>query len=317
MNQLVKEPTQKPIEKTSENGNVPAVIQESIVDQILNKVSRFQTEGGLMLPGDYSAENAIRSAWLILQDTLDKNSKPVLQSCTRQSIANSLFDMVTKALSVAKKQGYFIAYGNELAFDESYLGAIAIAKRTADVKDVYPMPVYKDDEFTYEIKKGKFRVLSHVQNLANIAKDKLVGAYAIIEYNDGREDCEIMSMEQIRDAWNQGPIKGQSPAHKNFPDQMAMKTVIKRGLKIDIGSSDDSNLFVNRRDPVSAHIQQEINAGANRKTMSMPEQTQDVEAIAEDASVDKTTGEVFTPDEKVSEKQVNGKASTQTLGPGF
>ena len=50
-------------------------------------------------------------------------------------------------------------------------------------------------------------------------------------------------MNQIRQAWEQGATKGQSPAHKRFPDQMAMKTAIGRACKLFISTSDDAGLF--------------------------------------------------------------------------
>ena len=49
-------------------------------------------------------------------------------------------------------------------------------------------------------------------------------------------------MQQIKDSWNQGAMKGNSPAHKLFPDQMAEKTVINRACKLIIRTSDDAIL---------------------------------------------------------------------------
>ena len=43
---------------------------------------------------------------------------------------------------------------------------------------------------------------------------------------DGTKYSEVMTMEQVRDAWNQGATKGQSPAHKNFPAEKK-----KNGIK--------------------------------------------------------------------------------------
>ena len=74
-----------------------------------------------------------------------------------------------------------------------------------------------------------------------------------------------MNMEQIRQAWKQGATKGESPAHKNFPDQMAIKTVIGRALKIKIGSSDDSELL--KDNPVSAEVKEEISQNAGKKVL--------------------------------------------------
>jgi recombination protein RecT len=293
--------------------NTPATVVEATIDSVLNKVAKYMDAGELLLPQNYSPNNAVRSAFLALQDLKDKNNTPVLQSCTKESIINALYDMVTKGLSYTKGQCYFIPYGNKLSCDESYLGKIAIAKRDSDVKDVSPMAVYNDDEFEYEINMGKYKVLNHKQLLKNIAPDKLVGAYAIIEYNDGSVKTEIMTMDQIRKAWEQGPMRGKSPAHVNFPDQMAMKTVITRGLKIDIGSSDDSSLFLHREDAFSANVQERIKNNANKTSIGFPSDNRRDEDRIEDAefSVNQNTDQT----EPVQAQHLNSKA--QTLGPGF
>ena len=69
---------------------------------------------GLTFPKDYNYTNEFMSAMLILQDTVDMNKKPVLQSCTRASIENALVEMVTNGLSMQKKQCYPVAYGGKL-----------------------------------------------------------------------------------------------------------------------------------------------------------------------------------------------------------
>ncbi len=71
-----------------------------------------------------------------------------------------------------------------------------------------------------------------------------------------------MTLPQIHKAWAQGGSKGSSPAHKNFPDQMAEKTVINRALKIEVGSTDDSTLV---RDRASEVVNHEIRSNANTK----------------------------------------------------
>lgn len=238
--------------------------QESTVNQVLSKIQAFQTNGELRIPKDYSPENALKSAWLILLETKDRNDKPVLESCSKESIANALLDMVIKGLSPLKKQCYFIAYGSSLKCDESYLGTIAVAKRDGEVKDANANIIYEGDVFEYTIdpKTARKSVVKHEQALENINMEKIKGAYAIVEYNDGSIKSEIMTMAQIKQAWCQGPMKGNSPAHRNFPDQMAIKTVISRALKIDIGSSDDAAL--NLPDPILSGVRGEIKDRANK-----------------------------------------------------
>lgn len=244
--------------------------KEQTVDVVLSRVREFQDAGMIRLPADYSPENALKSAWLILQGVKDSNKKPVLEVCTSDSIANSLFDMVVKGLNPVKKQCYFIAYGNTLSCDESYLGTIAIAKREADVKDVVPNCIYEGDNFKYAIdtKTGRKTIIEHEQDIDNLVPEKLKGAYAIVEFNDGTFKTEIMTMAMIRKAWLQGAAKGNSPAHNNFPDQMAMKTVISRAVKIDIGSSDDSHL---RLDDVAEGVKEVVREKANKTEIGFNE----------------------------------------------
>ena len=83
-----------------------------MVDTVLSKIKDFEEAGELKLPTNYSAANALKSAWLILQETKDRNDKPALVVCTKESVANALLDMVVQGLSPMKKQCYFIVYGS-------------------------------------------------------------------------------------------------------------------------------------------------------------------------------------------------------------
>ncbi len=80
----------------------------------------------------------MKSAWLILQAAVDKDKKPVLEVCSKNSIANALLDMVVQGLNPAKKQCYFIAYGNGLACQRSYFGTMAVTKQVAGAKEITP-----------------------------------------------------------------------------------------------------------------------------------------------------------------------------------
>lgn len=245
----------------------PPKFDEGTVEAVLEKITAFQTAGELRLHPNYAPENAVRAAWLVLQETKDRNDKPVLEVCTKASIASALLEMVLKGLSVVKKQCYFVAYGTKLEMEKSYIGEVAVAKRDASVKDVNGEVIYEGDKFTYQIdpKSGRKTVISHDQSIENIDLDKIKGAYAIVEFEDGTVDTEIMTIKQIRQAWNQGAAKGNSPAHRNFPDQMAIKTVINRALKIVNGSTDDSALMANDQDTLTTGVKQEIKTQGNKK----------------------------------------------------
>lgn len=224
---------------------------ENISEQVLSRIEQFQKDGSMILPKNYSVENHMKSAWLALQEVEDKEHHKALQICTKESIANSLLDMVLQGLSVSKKQGYFIVYGNKLIFQRSYFGTIALAKRAGGmVSEPVANVIYEGDDFLYEIdpKTAKVAIVKHSQKLENIDNSKIKGAYALVTLADGTTQVTIMSMQQIRAAWGQGAMKGDSPAHKNFAEEMAKKTVIGRACKVIINSSDDAWLYDGKED---------------------------------------------------------------------
>ena len=224
---------------------------ENISEQVLSRIEQFQKDGSMILPKNYSVENHMKSAWLALQEVEDKEHHKALQICTKESIANSLLDMVLQGLSVSKKQGYFIMYGNKLIFQRSYFGTIALAKRAGGmVSEPVANVIYEGDDFQYEIdpKTAKVSIIKHSQKLENIYNSKIKGAYALVTLADGTTQVTIMSMQQIRAAWEQGATKGNSPAHKNFAEEMAKKTVIGRACKAIINSSDDAWLYDGKED---------------------------------------------------------------------
>lgn len=237
------------MEKNNEKTSIQKF--ENISEQVLSRIEQFQKDGSIILPKNYSVENHMKSAWLALQEVEDKEHHKALQICTKESIANSLLDMVLQGLSVSKKQGYFIVYGNMLIFQRSYFGTIALAKRTGGiVSEPVANVIYDGDDFQYEIdpKTAKVAIVKHTQKLENIDNSKIKGAYALVTLADGTTQVTIMSMQQIRAAWGQGATKGNSPAHKNFAEEMAKKTVIGRACKAIINSSNDAWLYDGKED---------------------------------------------------------------------
>lgn len=251
----------------------PKRFEENTVDQVLANINKLQELGDLKLPPDYSAENAVRSAWLMIQEVVDTNKKKALDVCTKPSIANAMLDMVLQGLSPVKKQCYFIVYGDKLQLSRSYIGTLAVAKRVAEVDYAVANVIYEGDEFQFEINNetGRKKIVSHTQSIDSIDMEKIKGVYATVTMLDGSHYVEIMTMKQVRTAWSQGAAKGDSPAHRKFPDEMAKKSCIGRALKLLIGGSDDNGLFDEDEagDPVAANVSHQIATGANKSTLSI------------------------------------------------
>lgn len=275
----------------SEKNITPEAVKKDITVQVLDKINLFKNSGELTLPKDYSPENALKSAYLVLSEQKDKAGKSVLESCTKPSIANALFSMVTWGLSPMKSQVYFIPYGDKLQISKSYLGNIAIAKRTAGVKEVNAVLVYKNDLFNIGVnpKTGIFEVFEHSTSLENINDAEIIGGYAVVIFNDGSVKTEIMNIKQVETSWNQGYAKGGSPAHKNFRGEMVKKTIINRALKTVIGSSDDSALYDEQEityPTTESEVKLEIENKANVEVIDFEEIPTPVEEVKEEKVVD-------------------------------
>lgn len=263
--------------------------QKNISDSVLERVSAMEQAGQLVLPQGYHAGNAVRMAWLYLQEVESKDYKPALEVCTNNSIANCLLEMIIKGLSVAKKQCYFIVAGNQLTFWEDYRGKLMRTKRDTDIADVHAQVVYEGDEFVYTIDElGQYQLVSHKTKLENMDIAKITAAYAIVVRKDGSKYMELMSMAMIKKSWMQGAAKGNSGAHNNFTDQMCKKTVISRACKVALGSSEDE---LPESDPAAME-----RAQAQKPAQQQPAVDADFEEVKDAAEVvDTETGEVLQP----------------------
>ena len=276
-------------------------INNKFIDSLaaqLDEKKRF----GLSFPDNYSVANALNSAYLIIQDLTVKRRKgnecveeKVLDVCTRQSIASSLLDMAVQALNPVKKQCYFVAFGDKLTLMRSYQGTMAVAKRVG-ATDIRAEVIYEGDVFRYHIENGYKVIDEHTQDFKNIDNEKIVGAYAIVDYPNFTPYVEVMNINQIKKAWSKGKadLSKANDVHNEFADQMAKKTVINRACKNFINSSDDGYLMETfdrtadneKVDIVAEQVAVEIDQNAN----SVPFE----QAAIEQQGVPRTAGEVVS-----------------------
>lgn len=283
-----------------------AVINNAFIDSLTRQLNE-KCKYGLSFPEDYNVANALMGAYLILKETEDKNHKPILESCSQASIANSLMDMATLGLSVQRKQGYFIAYGGKCQFQRSYFGNITIARRFG-LKDIHAEVIYEGDNFVYHIEDGNKVLDKHEQSIANIDNDKIVGAYAVVIMQDGTKMLEVMNMKQIKQSWQQGyGYKEGSGTHSKFADQMAKKTVINRALKqiinthgdVFVQEADERTEDVDRIEQVEADVAYEIEANSNKEEFVVEESP-----VIEEKPALKTVADVTAG---AKEKEATGK----------
>ena len=256
---------------TNQN-QAPAIIQKDITDQVNGKISAMQNEG-LALPASYSHANALKSAFFALTNHSSGN---LLEKCSKESIANSLLDMVIQGLSPAKTQCYFVPYGQTLKMTRSYFGTMAVVKRLDGVKNIWSNIIFEGDDFELAIDEhGKEKLIKHGTSFKN-RDNEIIGAYAIIEKEDGEQFLTTMTKKEIDVSWSKAKTKN---VQKDFPQEMAKRTVINRAAKAFINTSDDSDLLIESINNTTANeyqdeqerkeveIIEEINENANSEVL--------------------------------------------------
>jgi recombination protein RecT len=262
----------------------------TIQDEVADRIRILQTSGELILPPNYCPGNALKSAWFQILEAVDKDKKPALEVCTRESVANALLKMVVYGLNPIKNQCYFIVRKNKLYCDRSYFGSIALAKMVDNtIAEVNANVVYEGDVFEYAVNsKGRKEIVRHVPELKNIDKKKIVAAYAVIvDTNDNVKTCAIKTYDEIVEAWKQSPMYvvndnntlKTGSVHAKFTADMAMKTVVNFVLKPIINGSDDKGLL-----------------GKLLKEESIEQTDDEIFDTVKDANtivIDKSTGEII------------------------
>lgn len=217
--------------------------QRSLDEQVIGNLDRLKDQG-LEMPPSYSPQNALKSAFFELTNNTAGN---LLQAAAnnqemKTSISNALLDMVIQGLSPAKKQCYFIKYGNKVQLMRSYFGTMAVLDRVTGGADITPVVVRKGDDFQVGMDGPNMVVTKHDTSFENL-DNEIVAAYVVIKLANGKETTTVMTKKQIDQSWSKSKMKGSGP-QKEFPEEMAKRTVINRAAKGLINTSNDNDLFV-------------------------------------------------------------------------
>lgn len=267
------------------------VIKADIGSQVITRIEDL-CKAGFVMPADFQYVNAIKSALLILADVKNKDKVPALQCCTPQSIQSALFKTCVLGLDPTKKQVYYIVRGTELCAEESYFGICTRAKRISKNFEPIANIIYKGDEFEYEVnpETGRKRIVKHVQKLENI-DGEIIGAYAYVTDDNGNTDVEVMTIKMIKQSWAKSSSQGQN-VHREFPDQMAKRSVIKRAAKMLLNSSLEKNTILE-----DDELETEIDASKQIAPVYS-----EFEEVTE--TVNQETGEIIQPQTTEGEKRV-------------
>ncbi len=201
----------------------------------------LKKNGDVILPPNYDVNDAVKALYLATLQTKDKQGRPALEVCTRESIEQAVQNYVSKGLNVAKKQCYPIVYGNTLTLSESYFGKQKQAHSYAGVT-INSNVIYEGEKVNIIVRPNGTKIIEHTPDFSKFNTDKIVGAYAIAVNDNGDVvDSDIMTIAEIKKSWAKSQSGGT--VHKEFPVEMARKTIIGRIAKRFINTSDDSSKY--------------------------------------------------------------------------
>lgn len=246
----------------------------------------LKKNGDVILPPNYDVNDAVKALYLKTIQTVDKQKRPVLEVCTRESIEQVVQNYVSKGLNIAKNQCYLVCYGNTLTLQESYFGKQKEANAYAGIT-INSNVIYEGEKVNIVVRPNGTKIIEHTPDFSKFDTNKIVGAYAIAVNDKGEVvDSDIMTMKEIRQSWAKSSSGGT--VHKEFPVEMTRKTVIARLAKRFINTSDDSTKFevvnsdmgdyeINANDIII-----EDNKSTPKKTQGTNEQEMVVEELGEE-----------------------------------
>lgn len=159
-------------------------------------------------------------------------SAKLLREADQNSIRNAIINVASVGLSLNPTLGlaYLVPRDGLCCLDVSYKGLVQLATDSGAIRYVRGAAVYENDHFTY---RGPDEKPTHEFNpFASIEeRGDLIGVYCFVKTSDGDILAGVMSRDEIEKIRKLSKAP-DSPAWRNFYDQMALKALIKREQKL-------------------------------------------------------------------------------------
>jgi len=176
------------------------------------------------MPKGFNETRFIQNCMTVLTDT--KN----IEKCQPLSVARTLLKGAFLGLDFFMKECYAIPYGNDLQFQTDYKGEIKLVRKYSvrPIKDIYAKLVRENDEFEEIIVNGE-QVVNFTPKPFN--DGAILGAFAVVLYQDGGMEYETMSKKEIEEIRNNFSKSKNSLMWTKTSGEAYKKTVLRRLTK--------------------------------------------------------------------------------------
>lgn len=189
------------------------------------------------LPDSFNKQRFALNFVSLIQD------KPELQKYSKEVLATALVRSAQDNLDALNNEVYiYKGYNDKLTYTPSYKGLrkMAIEKSVRPIKDIYAKPIYDGDTVEETFMDGEAKLV-YKSNF--MKRGNWIGVFAVCVFKDNSEIYELMDMADIN------AIKAKSRnsgAWKDFPQEMAKKSVIRRLCKqitLDFRDKEQADMF--------------------------------------------------------------------------
>lgn len=238
------------------------------------------TENKEALPAGFNQQRFILNCITVIQDMMkDNKKKEQLEKINPETIPVCLAKAAYLGLDFFNGECYAIPYGGNLSFQTDYKGEIKLCKRYSKnkIKDIFAKVVRQGDFFMEEVDGGKQNVQYRPKPFSN---EQMIGAFAIVVFEDGSMMYDTMSSEDIENVRNTYSKAKDSQAWKSSAGEMYKKTVLRRLCKLidlDFDNIEQQKAYEDGGDVV---FNQQSLPGATTGQALLPENDKPVDAFA-------------------------------------
>lgn len=238
------------------------------------------TENKEALPAGFNQQRFILNCITVIQDMMkDDKKKAQLEKINPETIPVCLAKAAYLGLDFFNGECYAIPYGSNLSFQTDYKGEIKLCKRYSKnkIKDIFAKVVRQGDFFMEEVDGGKQNVQYRPKPFSN---EQMIGAFAIVVFEDGSMMYDTMSSEDIENVRNTYSKAKDSQAWKSSAGEMYKKTVLRRLCKLidlDFDNIEQQKAYEDGGDVV---FNQQSLPGATTGQALLPENDKPVDAFA-------------------------------------
>jgi len=198
--------------------------KELVLKEVSGRLQKLVGSKAGALPKNFNQTRFLQNCLTVLNDTKG------IENMNPRSVCRTMLKGAFLGLDFFNKECYAIPYGKELQFQTDYKGEIKLAKMysTRKIRDIYAKLVHEGDDLNIKVRAG-------LQSLdftpVPFSDTPVIGAFAVVYYEDGgmlHETMSIAEIESVRKQYSKAP---NSPAWIKSPGEMQKKTVERRLCK--------------------------------------------------------------------------------------